>query len=160
HDRQSGRTRWAAAFKATTWGEFQMLAEEDLLFQKVSDALYLLSENPEVAEQCRRRMEAEAIEKHRQEREAEREKKYAELDKAFAEQANALVEKDSALVEKDNALAEMGSALAEMGSALAKKDNALSEKDNIISEKDHTIAEQATELALLRAQIEALSHKD
>ena len=31
-----------------------MLAEEDVLFQKVSDALYLISENREIAEQCRR----------------------------------------------------------------------------------------------------------
>ncbi|MCM1538541.1 MAG: Rpn family recombination-promoting nuclease/putative transposase [bacterium] len=71
HDRQSGRTRWAAAFKAATWEEFQMLAEEDILFQKVSDVLYLLSENREVAEQCRRRMEAETRENRLQELEAE-----------------------------------------------------------------------------------------
>ncbi|MCM1103735.1 MAG: Rpn family recombination-promoting nuclease/putative transposase [Clostridium sp.] len=160
HDRQSGLTKWAAAFKATTWEEFQMLAEEDILFQKVSDAIYLLSENREVAEQCRRRMEAEAVEKRRQEREAEREKKYAELDKAFAEKEKAFAEQANALAEQANALAEKDSALAEMGSALVKKDNALTEKDSIISEKDNTIAEQAAELALLRAQIEALSHKD
>ncbi|MDE5819622.1 MAG: Rpn family recombination-promoting nuclease/putative transposase, partial [Lachnospiraceae bacterium] len=60
HDRHAGLTRWAAAFKATTWEEYQMLAEEDVLFQKVSDALYLLSQNREIAEQCRRVQEAEA----------------------------------------------------------------------------------------------------
>lgn len=38
----------------------EMLAKEDALFQKVSDALYLISENRELAEQCRRMQEAEA----------------------------------------------------------------------------------------------------
>ena len=71
HDRQSGLTRWAAAFKARTWEEYQMLAEEDVLFQKVSDALYLLSENREVAEQCRRIQEAEARRKRMDEQEAQ-----------------------------------------------------------------------------------------
>lgn len=38
----------------------ETLAKEDALFQKVSDALYLISENRELAEQCRRMQEAEA----------------------------------------------------------------------------------------------------
>ncbi|MDE7239274.1 MAG: Rpn family recombination-promoting nuclease/putative transposase [Lachnospiraceae bacterium] len=102
HDRQSGLTRWAAAFKATTWEEFQMLAEEDVLFQKVSDALYLLSENREIAEQCRRMHEAEARRKHWE----KLEENYATLEKAFEEKKRALAEQESVLAEKESALAE------------------------------------------------------
>lgn len=118
HDRQSGLTRWAAAFKSTTWEEFQMLAEDDVLFQKVSDALYLLSENREVAEQCRRMQEAEARRKHWE----KLEKDHAALETAFAEKERALAEQDRALAEKDSALAEKDSALAEKDSALAAKE--------------------------------------
>ena len=39
-----------------------MLAAEDSIFEKVSDALYLLSENREIAEQCIRMQEAAATE--------------------------------------------------------------------------------------------------
>ena len=135
HDRQYGLTRWAAAFKATTWEEFQMLAEEDVLFQKVSDALYLLSENREIAEQCRRMHEAEARRKHWE----KLEENYATLEKAFEEKKRALAEKESALAEKDNALAE--------------KDNALAEKDNALAEKDNALAAKEAELEQLKAQL-------
>lgn len=75
HDRRFHLDRWAAAFKATTWEEFNMLAKEDILFKKVADALYLLAENPEIAEQVRRRDEAAAREKRK---EAERKRLEAE----------------------------------------------------------------------------------
>ena len=138
HDRHAGLTRWAAAFKATTWEEYQMLAEEDVLFQKVSDALYLLSENREIAEQCRRMQEAEA----RRKRWEKLEEDYAALEKAFAEKKSALAEQESVLAEKD--------------SVLAEKDNALAEKDNALAEKDSALAEQARALATKEAELEQL----
>ena len=116
HDRQSGLTRWAAAFKATTWEEYQMLAEEDALFQKVSDALYLISENREIAEQCRRMQEAEA----RRKRWEKLEEDYAALEKAFAEKKSALAEQESILAEKDSALAAKDAELAQLKAQLRK----------------------------------------
>ena len=118
HDRQSGLTRWAAAFKATTWEEYQMLAEEDDLFQKVSDALYLISENREIAEQCRRMQEAEA----RRKRWEKLEEDYTALEKAFAEKKSALAEQESILAKQESALAEKDSALAEQARILAAKE--------------------------------------
>lgn len=96
HDRRVGLTRWAAAFKATTWEDYQMLAKEDALFQKVSDALYLISENRELAEQCRRMQEAEA-------RQAYWQGLQAQLDA----KNHALAEKDSALAEKEAELEQL-----------------------------------------------------
>ncbi len=107
HDRQSGLTRWAAAFKAATWEEFQMLAEEDPIFQKVSDALYLISQNREVAEECLRRQEAAARRKRLEDRLAEQEHTLAEQEHALAEQEHALAEKEHALAEKDAELARL-----------------------------------------------------
>ena len=66
-DRQQGLDLWAAAFRATTWEEFQMLAEKDTLFKTVSDALYIVLENKDLADQIRRQWEYEAIEKRRKE---------------------------------------------------------------------------------------------
>lgn len=67
---------WAAAFRATTWEEFYMIAKEDILFQKVADALYLISENRELAEQIRRQWEAEATRKRLEEEQRQREAEY------------------------------------------------------------------------------------
>lgn len=66
-DRQQGLDLWAAAFRATTWEEFQMLAEKDTLFKTVSDALYIVLENKDLADQIRRQWENEAIEKRQKE---------------------------------------------------------------------------------------------
>ena len=135
HDRHAGLTRWAAAFKAKTWEEYQMLAEEDSIFEKVSDALYLLSENREVAEQCLRMQEAAAERKHWE----KIKEQLVNAEKTLAEKEKAIAEKENALAEKDNALAE--------------KDNALAEKDNALAEKDNTIAEKDAELEHLKAQL-------
>ncbi len=149
HDRQSGLTRWAAAFKATTWEEYQMLSEEDVLFQKVSDALYLLSENREVAEQCRRMQEAEA----RRKRWEKLEEEYAALEKAFAE-------KKSALAEQESILAKQESILAKQESILAEKDSALAEKDSALAEKDSALAEKEAEVEQLKAQLRKYQEQD
>lgn len=82
-DRQLGLDLWTAAFRAATWEEFQMLAEKDPLFEKVSDALYIVLENKMLADQIRRQWEAEADEKRRKENEQRliRKQKRMEADK-------------------------------------------------------------------------------
>ena len=106
HDRHAGLVRWAYAFKATTWEEYQMLAAEDSIFEKVSDALYLLSENREVAEQCIRMREAAAKQEY--------------LEGQLAEKDSALAEKDSALAQKDSALAQKEAELEQLRARLRK----------------------------------------
>ena len=70
-----------------------MLTAEDSIFEKVSDALYLLSENREIAEQCLRMQEAAATEKYRQEQ--------------IEKMNNALAKKDSALAQKEAELEQL-----------------------------------------------------
>lgn len=88
-DRQRGLDLWAAAFRATTWEEFHMLAEKDPLFEKVSDALYIVLENRELAEQIRRKWEAEAARK-----------RMAEEQRRVLEERNRLETENSALKAK------------------------------------------------------------
>lgn len=109
HDRQSGLVRWAAAFKANTWEEYQMLAAEDPIFQKVSDALYLLSENREIAEQCLRMQEAAAERKRWENMQAQ----IVEMEKELAEKRQALAESNDALAEKDAELERLRAQLRE-----------------------------------------------
>lgn len=75
-DKQHHLHLWAAAFRATTWEEFYMIAKEDVLFQKVADALYIVLENRELAEQIRRQWEAEATKKRLEEEQRQREAEY------------------------------------------------------------------------------------
>ncbi len=112
-----------------------MLAEEDSIFEKVSDALYLLSENREVAEQCLRMQEAAAERKH-----------WEKIKEQLVDAEKTLAEKEKAIAEKDNAIAE--------------KDNTIAEKDNTIAEKDNTIAEKDAELECLKAQLRKYQEQD
>lgn len=98
HNRRFQLDHWAAAFRATTWEEFNMLAKEDILFEKVADALYLLAENPEIAEQVRRRDEAAAREKRR---EAEQKRLKAERKRLEARQKR--LEAEQAQLAQENA---------------------------------------------------------
>ncbi|MDE5820183.1 MAG: Rpn family recombination-promoting nuclease/putative transposase [Lachnospiraceae bacterium] len=166
HDRQSGLTRWAAAFKATTWEEYQMLAEEDVLFQKVSDALYLISENREIAEQCRRMQEAEARRKRMEEQEAqqiERANALAQRESALAERENTLAERENTLAEQENTLAEQTNALAQQESALAERKSTLAEQTNALARQEHDLTERELALAekdqALAARDQALAAK-
>ena len=142
HDRQSGLTRWAAAFKAKTWEEYQMLAEEDVLFQKVSDALYLISENREIAEQCRRMQEAEAMRKRMEEQEAQQ-----------IERENELDERENTLNERENALDARENTLDARENTLAEKEGALAQQKSALDERESALAEKQAELELLMAQL-------
>ena len=142
HDRQSGLTRWAAAFKATTWEEYQMLAEEDVLFQKVSDALYLIAENREIAEQCRRMQEAEAMRKRMEEQEAQQ-----------IERENELDERENTLNARENTLDARENTLDARENTLAEKEGALEQQKSALDERESALAEKQAELELLMAQL-------
>lgn len=108
-DRQHGLDLWAAAFRATTWEEFQMLAEKDALFKTVSDALYIVLENKDLADQIRRQWENEAMEKQRQkdeQRRREREKRMIEKQKRMEEDQKRMEEDQKRMEEKEKRMEE------------------------------------------------------
>lgn len=150
HDRRAGLTRWAAAFKATTWEEYQMLAEEDSIFEKVSDALYLLSQHPEVARQCRRMQEAEAVRKYREEMDrqqaAELERKAAEIEQKSAE----IKQKSAEIEQKDTELKQKDTEIEQKAAVIEQKDTELKQKDT-------EIEQQANEIERLKAEIKRLT---
>ncbi len=65
HDRQFGLDLWAAAFNAATWEDFKMLSEKDPLYQKVAEAVYIVSCNRMLADEIRQANELRAMRERR-----------------------------------------------------------------------------------------------
>ena len=51
-DRQYQLDHWAALFKATTWEELQMLAQNNHYFKEASETVYELTQEEEIRQQC------------------------------------------------------------------------------------------------------------
>ena len=107
-DKAYGIDYWAALFKAKTWEDLRMLAQNSEALQEAAAYLYIANSDEIVRQQCRAREDAE-----RRERTLERNNRL--LKEEVAKHKKALLEKDSAL--------------AEMGNTLTEKDNALAEKE-------------------------------
>ncbi len=139
HDKRQHLDLWAAAFTATTWEEFKMLAEKDPLYQKVAEAVYLVSSNRGLAEQIRRRDEAIAEQRRcqaealRQQEEIERRQKEYERQQAEFERQQAEIKHQQAEFERQQAEFEHQQA------------------ENQILRREH--AEKDAEIAILRAKL-------
>ena len=114
-DKAYGIDYWAALFKAKTWEELRVLAENNEALQEAATNLYIANSDEIVRQQCRAREDAE-----RRERTLERNNRL--LKEKLEKVQQTLVEKDDALNAKNKALAE--------------KDYELNAKDSVIAEKD------------------------
>ena len=86
-DKAYGIDYWAALFKAKTWEDLRMLANNNEALQEAATNLYIANSDEIVRQQCRAREDAE-----RRERTLERNNRLLK---------EALVEKEVALAEKD-----------------------------------------------------------
>lgn len=91
-DKRQGLDKWAAAFLAETWEEFQMLAAENFVYESVADAVYKALSEDSIREACLRYEEQKAVEARfiRERDDAlkviqEKDARIAELEKALAE---------------------------------------------------------------------------
>ena len=109
---------WARLFKATTWEELKMLAQQDNVFQETCDTVFRLNQDEKIRYWCQAREEAERIARTI---EQDYEDRLAKKDNALAEKDKALAEKDKALAEKDKALAEKDAQLALLKAQLNQK---------------------------------------
>ncbi|MBR1392117.1 MAG: PD-(D/E)XK nuclease family transposase [Lachnospiraceae bacterium] len=123
--------QWAKLFKATTWEDIKMIAENDPSLQSASATLYKLNADEIVRQQCRARED------------------YYQLENTHIRSIKLLEEE----------LAEKNASLAEKDASLAEKDASLAEKDASLAEKDASLAEQAAFLAEKDALIQALEEK-
>lgn len=124
---------WARLFKATTWEELKMIAENNETMQEASQTIYELLADKAVQDKCRARED------------------YNRTIRTYEMQMKRKEELEQRLEEINDTLARRDIELAEMDNALAEKDNALAERDNALAEKDSLLTAQADELARLKA---------
>ena len=105
--------RWAKLFKATTWEELRMIAENNPDLLKASNDLYTVNADEIIRQQARARADAEFWERNRNAR-------IKRLEDAIVEKDNVIAEKDNALAESQKMLAEKDAELLRLQEELAK----------------------------------------
>ena len=89
-DMYSKTDKWAALFKATTWEEVKMLAQENDYIMSAAKSMYSSVTDPRILKLCTRRQEEIDGDNHRRERLAELEKSDAEQKAQIAAQKSQL----------------------------------------------------------------------
>ena len=117
---------WARLFKAETWEELKMLAQQDDVFMETYETIFRQNQDDKVRMWCEAYEEAERVARTI---EREHEHEIAQRDAIIAKQNSALAEKDSALAEKDSALAENKQLIAEREAEIARLERMLAEKN-------------------------------
>ena len=111
---------WAALFKAKTWEDLRMLAQNSEALQEAAANLYIANSDEIVQQQCRAREDAERRERTLERNNRLLKEEVAKHKKALLDNNKLLLEKDNALAEKDNALAEKDQEILRLKALLAK----------------------------------------
>ena len=102
---------WARFFKATTWEDLKMLAEEKMIFAECAHTMHNILKNQEEYLYLQARIEGERVwaakEQEVQEAQAERDVAVSERDAAVSERDAAVSERDVAVSERDAAVSEL-----------------------------------------------------
>ena len=105
-DRQYQLDYWAALFKAKTWEELQMLAQDNHYFKEASETVYELTQEERIRQQCLAREDYNRTMKGI-------ENDFAALKAGLADANQQLSKKDQQLSEKDQQLSEQSQQLSE-----------------------------------------------
>ena len=107
-DKQYGIDYWAKLFKAKTWEEIKMLAENNTYITEATNTIFRLSAEELIQKRCR-----------------DREEYYQDLQNY----ERTIAQKNQLLMEQENQLTEQRNQLTEQRNQLTEKDNLLTEKD-------------------------------
>lgn len=110
---------WASLFKATTWEELQMLAQNNDYFKEAAETVYCLSREEEIRLQCEARED-------------------------YYRSINGM---NRMIRERDDKISEQKAQLSQKDAQLSEKDAQISEKDAQISEQKALIAALQAQLA-------------
>lgn len=127
-DREWKIDYWASLFKATTWEELKMLAQQNSILENAVETIYELTADETVQEQCKAR------EKH------------------VREMRTVLTEKEMAVQEKEMAVREKDKAVQERDKALQEKERAIQETEQEIVQLRQKIEQLMQENRLLQEQ--------
>ena len=131
-DRQYQLDYWAALFKAKTWEELQMLAQNNHYFKEASETVYQLTQEEEIRQQCLAREDYNRTMKG--------------IENNLAAQRHEI-----STLKKD---------LSDANQQLSKKDQQLSEKDQQLSEKDQQLSSYQQHIQALEAQLAEYRSKE
>ena len=95
-DKANNLDYWARIFKAQTWEELKMLAQNDEYLQEAADSLYKANADEIIREQCRAREDAERIQ-----RTLERDLMLVTQEKTALLEDNASLKEDNASLKED-----------------------------------------------------------
>ena len=112
-DRQYQLDYWAALFKAKTWEELQMLAQNNHYFKEASETVYELTQEERIRQQCLAREDYNRTMKRIENNLAAQKHEIATLKKDLSDANQQLSEKDQQLSEKDALIASLQAQLAE-----------------------------------------------
>ena len=106
-DRQYKLDHWAALFKAKTWEELQMLAQNNHYFKEASETVYQLTQEEQIRQQCLAREDYNRTMKGIENNFAAQKHEISALKKDLADVNQLLAEKDQQLSEKDALIASL-----------------------------------------------------
>ena len=98
---------WAALFKAKTWEELQMLAQNNHYFKEASETVYQLTQEEQIRQQCLAREDYNRTMKGIENNFAAQKHEISALKKDLADVNQLLAEKDQQLSEKDALIASL-----------------------------------------------------
>lgn len=134
-DREWKIDYWASLFKATTWEELKMLAQQNSILEDAVETIYELTADETVQEQCKAR-----------------EKHVREMRTVLTEKEMAMQEKEMAVQEKEIAVQEKDKAVQERDKALQEKERAAQESEQEIAQLRQKIEQLTQENRLLQEQ--------
>ncbi len=141
-DRDYQIDRWAAVFKATTWEELKMLAENNQYIEDAVATVCQLTQEEKIRQQC------EAREDYYR-RTAGREKRLKQTTKERDELKEALAQKEAEIVKKDDEIAKNHADIAKKEADIAKKDDEIAKNHTDIAKKEAEIEHLRSLLANL-----------
>ena len=130
-DRQHQLDCWARLFKAATWEELNMLAQENEFIREAAGTVYQLTQEERI------RMECEAREDYYR---TQRDIQYL-IDRQTAE--------NEALLQRNKALLDEKAALTEANSTLADEVNTLTNENNSLADEVKKLADKLTKMQKL-----------
>ncbi len=120
-DRQYQLDYWAALFKAKTWEELQMLAQNNNYFKEASETVYELTQEEQIRQQCLAREDYNRTMKGIENNFAAQKHEIATLKKDLADANQQISAQSKQLSEKNQQLSEKDALIASLKAQLAEK---------------------------------------
>ncbi len=155
-DKQFGLHHWASLFKATTWEEIIMLAEQNEYIYSAAETIYKLTQEEQIRLQCEAREDYYCRQRY-----AQLEKEHTEKELAAAREETTALKKATTVLKEEAAVLKEEAAVLKEEAAVLKEEAAVL-KEEVVTAKEETaatknqLASAEAEIAELRARIAQL----